>query len=189
MVVQYHKIHDNEASIINDIGRYASCHQAGGPCDQAVLLLVDPIAGNQAGEKRPVDVAWRAQIDIFDTGTLSKGSELQSSGHALGIALGGFTIDHDADALLEGQSSQVRRSALFFEGFGHAGQAKGGHSFVSRVGEHQVSLGQWKKSRPRILPWRRGSGSGWSSRKARSRPFCRMERTELTDLALIRSAR
>src|ERR1700674_3273147 len=29
MVVQYHPILDNEASIINDIGRCASCHQPG----------------------------------------------------------------------------------------------------------------------------------------------------------------
>jgi len=31
MVAQYHQILDNEASIINDIGRCASCHHPGEP--------------------------------------------------------------------------------------------------------------------------------------------------------------
>jgi hypothetical protein len=31
MVAQYHQILDNEALIINDIGRCASCHQPGEP--------------------------------------------------------------------------------------------------------------------------------------------------------------
>src|SRR5207247_3053397 len=40
-----------------------------------------------------------------------------------------------------------------------------------------------------MLPWRRGWWSGVSSRKARSRPFLRIERIEATERALMRMPR
>jgi hypothetical protein len=44
-----------EASIINDIGRCASCHQPAFVGDQEVLSPPDPVAGRELNEQRLVD--------------------------------------------------------------------------------------------------------------------------------------
>jgi hypothetical protein len=41
------------------------------------------------GHHCSVDAARRAQVEIFDAGGLSQGSELEPGGQPLGIALGG----------------------------------------------------------------------------------------------------
>jgi hypothetical protein len=41
------------------------------------------------GHHRSVDAARRAQVEIFDAGSLSQGGELEPGGQPLGIALGG----------------------------------------------------------------------------------------------------
>ena len=102
-------------------------------------MTVDPVAGDEPGQQRAVETAGRAQVDVLDTGVLAQGGELETGCHALGVALGGFAIGHDADALLEGQGGEVRRGALFLEGLGHAGQAQGDQPFMGWVCEHRVS--------------------------------------------------
>jgi hypothetical protein len=55
-----------------------------------------------------------------------------------------FAVGHDADALLERECEDVGRAVLLLEGSPHAAQAEGDQTFVGGVGEHDVSLGQWK---------------------------------------------
>jgi hypothetical protein len=74
---------------------------AGRAGDQHILMAVDPISSDEPGQERAIDTAWRAKIDVLHAGVLTEGGELQARRHALGIALGGFAISHDADALLE----------------------------------------------------------------------------------------
>jgi hypothetical protein len=39
--------------------------EPGCPCDEQVLVAVDPVAADESGEDAAVDAAWRAQIDVF----------------------------------------------------------------------------------------------------------------------------
>lgn len=71
--------------------------------DQQVLMTADPCALDEMGHHRAVDAAGRAQVEIFDAGRLSQGSELEPSGQPLGIALGGFTVDQQSEAILEAE--------------------------------------------------------------------------------------
>ena len=112
---------------------------SGGADDGQVFVMIDPVAGDEPGEQRPVDAARCAQVDVLGRRVLAQAGELEACGDAAGVAVGGFAIGHDADALLEGQGEDVGRGALFLEGSCHAGEAKGDQTFVGRVGEHQVS--------------------------------------------------
>ena len=66
--MQYHKIPDNEASIINDIGRCASCHQPGLSGDDEVLFGLQPSALRQLQDIAPIEPTPGAKVDIFDAG-------------------------------------------------------------------------------------------------------------------------
>src|SRR5436305_11888017 len=72
MVAQYHQILDNEALIINDIGRCASCHQPGWPGDDEVAAGTDPFAGGELAKERTIEAAGSTIIDILDAGGLAK---------------------------------------------------------------------------------------------------------------------
>jgi hypothetical protein len=61
----------------------------------------NPIADDKLLEKSAVDAARGSQIDVFNHGALPQGRELEACGDALGVAVGGFAIDHQAEALLE----------------------------------------------------------------------------------------
>lgn len=41
-------------------------------------------------------------------GVLAQGGEFEACGETFGVALGGFAIDQQADALLEGQGTEIR---------------------------------------------------------------------------------
>ena len=113
---------------------------AGGPGDQQSFGAVDPVAGDELLEKRAVDAARGSQIDVLDDGVLPQGGELEARGEALGVALCGFAIDHEAEPLLEREGGDVGRSPLVLEGLGHAGQAEGDETFMRGVGEHLGSF-------------------------------------------------
>lgn len=113
---------------------------AGRAGDQTVLAPVDPVAGDQPGQQGAVEAARGAQVDVLDAGVLAQGGKLQARGHALGVALGGLAVGHDADPLLEAERRQVWGGSLLLEGLGHAGQAEREQSFMGGIGEHWVSL-------------------------------------------------
>ena len=54
MVVQYQQIRGNEALIINDIGRCASCHPPGRPGDDEIAAGADPFAGGELAEESTI---------------------------------------------------------------------------------------------------------------------------------------
>ena len=74
---------------------------AGRPRDQEPFGAIDPVAVDEFLEQRAVDAARRAQIDVFDDGVLAQRGELEPCGEALGVALGGLAVDHEAEPLLE----------------------------------------------------------------------------------------
>ena len=113
---------------------------AGRAGDQQVLLAADPVAVDELGEEGAIEAARRAQIDILDDGGLAQRGELQARDEPLVVALGGLAVDHQAEALLEGERGDVGLALLILEGLGHAGKPEGGEAFVGGVDEHQVSF-------------------------------------------------
>jgi hypothetical protein len=132
------------ASLVAERAGDPALADTGGADDGEVVVTVDPVAGDEPGHEGAVDAARRAQIDILHAGVLAQGGELEPGGGAPGVTVGGLAVGHDADALLEGEGEQVGRAALLLEGPCHAGQAEGDQTFVGGVGEHDISLGQWK---------------------------------------------
>src|SRR6202140_1111245 len=93
--------------------------EPGCPRDEQVLVAVDPVAADESGEDAAVDAAWRAPIEVFHACALAQRGELEAGRETFGVALGGFAIDQQSDALLERQGVEIRGSALLVEGFGH----------------------------------------------------------------------
>jgi len=78
--------------------------EAGGAGDQQVLRAIDPCAVGEMGDDGAVETARRAQIEVLDAGGLAERCELQAGDEAAGVAFGGFAVDEEAEALLEGQA-------------------------------------------------------------------------------------
>ena len=66
-------------------------------------MAPDPAAIDEVRHHGPVDATRRAQVEIFDAGGLTEGGKLQPGEKPLGITLGGFMVDQEAEPLLEAQ--------------------------------------------------------------------------------------
>ena len=110
--------------------------QPGCPCDEQVLIAVDPVTADQPGEDGAVDAAWRAQIDVFHACALAQRGELEAGRETFGVSFGGFAIDQQSDAFLERQGIEIRRSSLLLQGFGHSGQAECDQPFMGWMRQH-----------------------------------------------------
>src|SRR5271168_2041667 len=110
--------------------------EPGCPCDEQVLVASDPVAAGEPGKDGAIDAAWRVQIDVFHACTLAQRGELEAGRETFSVALGGFAINQQSDALLERQGVEIRRSSLLLEGFGHSGQAKRDQPFMGGVCQH-----------------------------------------------------
>ena len=132
--------------------------QALWPSAQAIQLLPTPVGpvisrfwwrsiqspATRLGTDGAIEAARRAQVDVLDDGVLAQRGELEPRGEALVVALGGFAVDQQPEALLERQSVEVGLSSLLLEGLGHAGQAEGDQAFVGGMCRASRSpLGQW----------------------------------------------
>ena len=82
--------------------------EPGCPCDEEVLIAIDPVAGDKFGEDSAVDAAWRAPIDVFHTCALAQRGELEARRQTFGVSFGGFAIDKKSDAFLERQGIEIR---------------------------------------------------------------------------------
>src|SRR5208283_954131 len=82
--------------------------QTGCPCDEQVLIAVDPVADDESGEDGAVDAAWRAQIDVFHACALAQRGELEARRETLGVSFGCFAIDKKSDAFFERQGIEIR---------------------------------------------------------------------------------
>src|SRR5215218_23782 len=98
----------------------ASCRQVGWTGDQDALVAVEPAAGGQPLEQRPVEAARGAQVDVLDAGVVPQGGELQPRCQAPALALGGLAVDQQAEPLLKAERSDVGRASLIVQRLGHA---------------------------------------------------------------------
>jgi len=81
------------ASFVTEGASNPAFAQPGCPCDEQVLIAVDPITADQPGEDGAVDAAWRAPIEVFHACALAQRGELETGRETFGVALGGFAID------------------------------------------------------------------------------------------------
>jgi hypothetical protein len=114
--------------------------------DQNALMPVEPAAGHQPLEQRPVEAAWGAQVDVLDAGIVPQGGDLQPRCQAPALALGGLAVDQQAEPFLKAEGSDVGGSSLIVQRLGHAGQAERDQPLLGGVGEHGglSAAGQWK---------------------------------------------
>ena len=124
------------ASFVTEGASNPAFAQPGCPCDEQVLIAVDPVAADQPGEDGAVDSAWRAQIDVFHACALAQRGELEAGRETFGVSFGGFAIDQQSDAFLERQGIEIRRSSLLLQGFGHSGQAECDQPFMGWMRQH-----------------------------------------------------
>ena len=96
------------ASLVAEGAGNPTLAQAGWPCDEQVLVAVDPVAADESGKDGAVDAAWRAQIDVFHACVLAQRGKLEARCEAFGVAFGGFAIDEKSEALLERQGIEIR---------------------------------------------------------------------------------
>src|SRR5438105_15111104 len=84
--------------------------EPGCPCDEQVLVAVDPVAADESGEDGAIDAAWGAQIDGFHACALAQRGELEARRGTFVVALGGFGVDQQSDARVGARCSPLRRS-------------------------------------------------------------------------------
>ena len=96
------------ASFVTESASDPAFAQIGCPCDEQVLIAVDPIAADESGEDGAVDAAWRAQIDVFHACALAQRGELEARRETLGVSFGGFAINQKSDAFFERQGIEIR---------------------------------------------------------------------------------
>src|ERR1700682_3514482 len=82
--------------------------EPGCPGDEQVLVSVDPVAADESGEDGAIDTTWCAPIEVFHACALAQRGELEAGPETFGVALGGFAIDQQSDALLERHRLEIR---------------------------------------------------------------------------------
>ena len=100
--------------------------------DDQVLVLADPVAGDQLGEQRLVEATCRFHVDILDHGVLAESSELQSADEPLILPLDRLPIDEKRETVLERERGYIGLLALLVERLRHSDEA-----------ERQEALARW----------------------------------------------
>ena len=109
------------------------------PCftdNDQVLVLIDPIAGDQLGEQRFIEPARGFQVGIFDDGILPQTGELQSTAKPLVFSFDSLAIDEKSEPVLEGERGNIRLPPLIFERLRHAGETKIDQPLFGWMREH-----------------------------------------------------
>ena len=106
-------------------------------------MLVDPAAGGEVPEQRPVELAGRPVVDVFDAGA----DMAQLRGPHPGLeflraATRGFAVDQQPEPLGVAEIADVVATLQLGEGVGHAVELQLAQLVVCRMVEHR-SPPQW----------------------------------------------
>src|SRR5258708_811675 len=82
--------------------------QPGCPRDEQVLVAVDPVAADESGEDGAIHAARPAPLVVLHPCALGRRGELEAGGETFWVALGGFAVAPQSDALLERQGIAIR---------------------------------------------------------------------------------
>src|SRR5262245_10638024 len=99
---------------------------AGGTDDQEILMLLDPAAGGELPHEGFVQLAPGRIVDRFHAGVRELELRLlQRAGEPLVFAGAPLGLDEQAEALVEGQGSEIRLALLVGPGGGHRAEFEG----------------------------------------------------------------
>ena len=71
--------------------------------DEQVLVARHPVGPGEAEHGGPLKATWCAEVDLFDRGSVAQLGGLKSRLETSGLAPIGFTVDEEAEAVLEGE--------------------------------------------------------------------------------------
>src|ERR1700761_5612465 len=125
-----------------------------------MVAIANPLAGGERLEKRPIETAGGAVIDVLDGGRLAQLGGGQAAREAAVIPGGDLAIDKQAEPIGMRHLGRVGIVLEFDEGLGHGREAKGAQAFDGGMYEHDNVLISCS-SRGRGC-WR---GGGWASRR------------------------
>jgi hypothetical protein len=123
--------------------------------NEQVLVPLDPLAGSQPLEQRSVESTRRLHVDVFDDGVLPEAGVAQAGYEPLVVALGGFTVDQQREALLEAERGNVWLLAQLLQRLGHAAEPERGQALLGWMFEHCSPL--FSSSAGLLHPWQRPS--------------------------------
>ncbi len=116
---------------------------AGGPGDQHVEVLLDPLAGSQRLDQPLVESTWRLIVDVLQEGMMPQSCSTQPAGQTPVVALGDLPVDEQTEALLEAEFIDVGHGHLVGQRRRHAAKFEGLEFIQGGVFQHGDFLLQW----------------------------------------------
>jgi hypothetical protein len=111
-----------------------------GPCgagNDEVMVLFDPVAGLELCDQSFIDPPGGVIIDIFDGSALPEPGLFEAGLEMAVFSVCDFPVDHQPEALLEGEGVDIGHLHLLFESPGHAGESKGSEVIQSGMDKHK----------------------------------------------------
>jgi hypothetical protein len=115
---------------------------AGGPFDDQVLRLVDPLSGDHRLEQGAVEASGSAIINIFDGRLVAQPGITQPRPQSPLVTIGGFSIEQQGKPFGMREIGALRIGLQLGEGARHAGEPELVHLVEGRMGEH-TETPQW----------------------------------------------
>ncbi len=87
-------------------------------------MLPDPVAGGEAEEDTAIQAALCAEVDVFDTRGVAETRDLEKPRESAVAASEALALEQQREAVLKGETREIRHALLLFERLGHAGEAE-----------------------------------------------------------------
>ena len=97
---------------------------AGGTRNEAVVMLANPTATGERQHGGLVEVPGVAVVDVFNGGRQAQLSLAQADLQSVAVAFSHFPIHEQSEPVFKRKPLVAVLVSLFFERFGHAGQAQ-----------------------------------------------------------------
>jgi len=111
------------------------------PVGPQIIVRIDPIAGDEFLEQRPVETAGRLVVDVLDRRLMAKLRILKPRGKPLIVAVAHLAVEKEPEPFRERKRRAVSRGLQFGKAFGHAEERQRVQFIECRMGEHDPS--QW----------------------------------------------
>lgn len=96
---------------------------AGRAADDQIIVIVDPVAGDEPLEERTIKAARGPIIDVFNKGLLPELGMAQPRDELLIVSVGHLPVEQKGKPFGMGERRRFRGGLGFAKGFGHAEQA------------------------------------------------------------------
>lgn len=124
------------ACLVSERAGQPALADAGGPNQQEIVMLPDPITAGELQEQVAIEAAGGAEVDVLDLGVMA---ELRGTGpclEALLTARGRFPFEQDREPFTVLELSRLRLRLEFVIRVRHAGEAELAQHVDGGVGQH-----------------------------------------------------